>query len=873
MTNLSLDGEDILDPEEFKGIEKAFNDIGIALRENVYDMRDFEDIIDDLASKWNDLSEVEKNSIALEAAGVRQKSVFLNIMETTARQAELYNEALNGTGATMEANEIYADSLQGKLNTLGTEWSNLAQNLISADVFKAGIDVLTGFIKVLDTLNPLVSLLANTAIPALIAVFGLGLVSAINKSVVSMGYAGTGLKQLLLDFTGLNLIAKTSKTGFLGLKLSLDGVTTSALSATTAISALRLAISTVSIVLAVLPLAVTIFNKISDSIKKTKKSTEELIEATAELNSKYKENADAILESETNLKQIQRLQELIAEGNGDPLNNLDTDQLSEYKSIVDELEQLYPSLTQGWNSYANISKEDLDILIEKERTLLQAKRDTQKLEVEAGLAEMQSAQASKEKIMQEIAEAEKREAELLAKKEDLERQIAEKKAQGESTAPVGGGFSDQSIGYMYNQSLDEQLQSTNRALEINKQKLIENQNEVIKLNTETESYVDTINSLKNKGIDININTGQFKDMSVLVEELGTQFGKVKDDAEDFAKATEANIKNHVADRLAELPNLIQDAANAFSDSMSAVDNVVKAQEELAESGQLSISTLQSMAEKYPEILMYMGDKNAMKEYLLQLYDLEAQSMQNELDNYLMLRDEETIIDAQTFQAKVANNQDYIALVASMNEFLAKNGLETYDADAKNFESLIQAKTELLNHFMNQLAQANQAVASEAAELGIKDAITNFKVTSISMPKLNFGSGSKKTSSSSSKRPSSSSSSSSSTKKEVEDMELAIDIFYKFNKAIKDVEFSLSKLDKRLEYATGKERVEIMKEQIELYQKLHDEQQKLLSAQELEYARMVKTLAGEGFKIDSTGTIENYVEKLQELIIAPLWHNT
>ena len=92
MTNLSIDGEDILDPEEFKGIEKAFNDIDVALRENVYDMRDFEDIIDDLASKWNDLSEVEKNSIALEAAGVRQKSVFLNIMETTARQAELYNE-------------------------------------------------------------------------------------------------------------------------------------------------------------------------------------------------------------------------------------------------------------------------------------------------------------------------------------------------------------------------------------------------------------------------------------------------------------------------------------------------------------------------------------------------------------------------------------------------------------------------------------------------------------------------------------------------------------------------------------------------------------------------------------------------------------
>ena len=45
ITNISLDGEDILDPEEFKGIEKAFNGIGVALRENVYDMRDFEDFL------------------------------------------------------------------------------------------------------------------------------------------------------------------------------------------------------------------------------------------------------------------------------------------------------------------------------------------------------------------------------------------------------------------------------------------------------------------------------------------------------------------------------------------------------------------------------------------------------------------------------------------------------------------------------------------------------------------------------------------------------------------------------------------------------------------------------------------------------------
>lgn len=778
-------------------------------------------------------------------------------METHARQIELYNEAMNGTGATMAANEIYADSLQGKLNTLGTEWSNLAQNLISSDVFKGAIDVLTGLIKVLDTLSPLISVIANVAIPAMTASFALGLVTAINKSVVSMGYASSGLKQMFLDFTGLNLIAKTSQTGLLGFKFATDSVKTSAISATAAVSGLRLAISAFSIVLAVLPLAITIFGKIKDAINKASVSTNELIESTQKLNETYKENASAISESESNLKKIQKLQELITAGAGDPLNNLDSSQLSEYKSIVDELEQLYPSLTQGWTDYANISKEDLDILIEKEQTLLQAKLDTQRLEAENGLAEMQKAQAEKEEKMREIREAELREAELQAKKEELEKQIAEKKAQAENTS-IGSGFSNQNTGYMYNQSLDDQLKSTTMALDMNKQKLIDNQNEVIKLDAETEKYVNTINSLKDKNIKVNVDTSQFKGLPDLVKEVGTEFGRVKGDAEDFANAIDNNMKDVVEKRLAELPKAIEKSANAFSDAMSSMDGVVKAQQELAESGELSVGTLQSLMEKYPEIIMYMGDKNAMKEYLLELYGLEAQAMQDELDNYLMLKDEESIITAEAFKAKVANNEDYVTMVTKMNEFLAKHHLDTYNADYTNFSSLVEAKTTLLNHFMQQMAEANEQVLAEASELGIKDQLTNFKVTKMKMPKLSFGSSSSKKNTSSNKN------SSSSTKKEVEDMELAIDIFYKYNKAIKDVENSLSKLDKRLKHAEGKERIKIMKEQVELYKKLHSEQQKLLTAQELEYARQVKTLAGEGFKIDSNGTITNYVEKLQEL---------
>lgn len=64
--NLDTDSETT---ENINDIEKVLNKIGISMRNSQLDMRDFGDVLDDLAERWNGLDEVSKNALATAFAG------------------------------------------------------------------------------------------------------------------------------------------------------------------------------------------------------------------------------------------------------------------------------------------------------------------------------------------------------------------------------------------------------------------------------------------------------------------------------------------------------------------------------------------------------------------------------------------------------------------------------------------------------------------------------------------------------------------------------------------------------------------------------------------------------------------------------------
>lgn len=132
-----------LEGEEISKIEKAFRSVSIEIRKSEKDFNDMQDVIDQLNAKWSTLSDTQKSFIAENAAGVRQKSIFINMMNAWSESVDLFNNTLDQSGFAMDRNSIFVESMAGKLNLLKATWQESVQNTINSEDLKNIIDGFT----------------------------------------------------------------------------------------------------------------------------------------------------------------------------------------------------------------------------------------------------------------------------------------------------------------------------------------------------------------------------------------------------------------------------------------------------------------------------------------------------------------------------------------------------------------------------------------------------------------------------------------------------------------------------------------------------------------------------------------------------------
>ena len=83
-------------------VEKVLSKVGIRLRDTNQDFRDAQDVLDDIAEKWETFTDLEKNSVATAAAGTRQRENFISLMSNYDKALALENSALNSKGKAMQ---------------------------------------------------------------------------------------------------------------------------------------------------------------------------------------------------------------------------------------------------------------------------------------------------------------------------------------------------------------------------------------------------------------------------------------------------------------------------------------------------------------------------------------------------------------------------------------------------------------------------------------------------------------------------------------------------------------------------------------------------------------------------------------------------
>ena len=150
LTGQDSEGEEI----NINKVSKALRLAGINLNDFLNGSKGLDDILIELASKWDDLDIVQQRYIATIAAGSRQQSRFLAIMSDYKRTMELVNGANNSAGASQQQYEKTLESLETKLNKLKNAWNEFIMSLANNTIVKVLVDALT---KLLTGINKLTS--------------------------------------------------------------------------------------------------------------------------------------------------------------------------------------------------------------------------------------------------------------------------------------------------------------------------------------------------------------------------------------------------------------------------------------------------------------------------------------------------------------------------------------------------------------------------------------------------------------------------------------------------------------------------------------------------------------------------------------------
>ena len=141
-----VDGEIV----DANAIETALRKVGVALRDTSGQFRDLDDVFLELSEKWNTLDKNTQRYIATIAAGSRQQSRFIAMMQDYGRTQELVTAANNSAGASQAQFEKTMESLEAKVEKLKNAWHEFTMGIMNSDFVKLGVDILTKFLEVIN---------------------------------------------------------------------------------------------------------------------------------------------------------------------------------------------------------------------------------------------------------------------------------------------------------------------------------------------------------------------------------------------------------------------------------------------------------------------------------------------------------------------------------------------------------------------------------------------------------------------------------------------------------------------------------------------------------------------------------------------------
>lgn len=160
------DGEDA--SESINDVEKVLNAIGIQIRSTSTEMRGFDEVLDDLAEKWDNLNDVEQNAVATAMAGVRQRNQFLALMQNYDQYKKSLESSRTSSGTADEKYAAVMDSIATSMQRIQTAWEGFTQKLKASGFVKGFFEAIAGVVENMNVILPvMVSFLSTILVKQL----------------------------------------------------------------------------------------------------------------------------------------------------------------------------------------------------------------------------------------------------------------------------------------------------------------------------------------------------------------------------------------------------------------------------------------------------------------------------------------------------------------------------------------------------------------------------------------------------------------------------------------------------------------------------------------------------------------------------------
>lgn len=133
-------------------VEKVLNKIGISIRESSLTFKDFDEVLAEVAEKWDALDNVSKKAIATALAGIRQQESVVTLLSNWDKYEELLEVSRNSKGTAETKYTAYEESYQAAQKRLTAAIENVASNSGLAGLLTEGINFLAIISEALPTI-------------------------------------------------------------------------------------------------------------------------------------------------------------------------------------------------------------------------------------------------------------------------------------------------------------------------------------------------------------------------------------------------------------------------------------------------------------------------------------------------------------------------------------------------------------------------------------------------------------------------------------------------------------------------------------------------------------------------------------------------